>query len=464
VAGRAGPQLLAAERRLVLVQRPQTELARPQHAAGVTPPVAGLRLGEPAERTHGSGGRATEGRRLGEPLGRQASSTVGTDATGEAGAEQEGMGQPGGACPPHPGHDPLRPAQERCRPLPRPVPRHEGEEVGLEPVDEPRLRAHQRRALVGCGHRPLPIAGSKGGLGDRHQEVGPLAGLQRARGERRLDHGEGVLGQATGQVGRRVVDDEVDAGHLHRVEAGRGGGVTLERLRQLAADRRQPACVVLADRHVGLVAKGGRDLAVLREGPGRRIDRTHPGVDDALEVERSRLPDLVPGAREQLPRATQVVRALLEAGQQVSQYVGPTHQHPPQRDAVECRGRLVEVAQALPHPADQAQRSAERGEGVGRSDPVTRAPSQAHGGPQPTQGRVRLSEVTPDDAHDLVADRGECRVGVGYEQAFGACAGGARITEQGAEQLLRLGPVHAPILADRRRKLSGITRRGLDGR
>ena len=147
------------------------------------------------------------------------------------------------------------------------------EEVGLHPVDVPGLCAQQRRALVRGRHGPVPVVRGERRTGDRHQQVGLLARLQRSGDEGGLDDGEGVLREPAGQVGRHLVEDEVDVGHAERVEARGRGGVLLERSRQVAAQEGQPPGVVLGDRDVQPRSpERGRDLAEARERLGRGLD------------------------------------------------------------------------------------------------------------------------------------------------------------------------------------------------
>jgi hypothetical protein len=459
MAGRSGAQLLASEGGPLLVERAQAELTGPQHAAGVAGHLACTGLREPPEGPDAAGGRATEGRRLGEPLGRQPSGTGRPDPARQPGPEEECVRQLRGTSRAHPCDDALRPSQERGGWLTGSVPGCDRKEVGIHPVDVPGLCAQEQRTLVGCRHGAVPVVRRQCRSGDRHQQVGLLARLERPGHEGGLDDGQRILCEPAGQVGRHLVEDEVDAGHAERVEERGRGGVLLERARQVVAEEGEPSGVVLGDGESGHVVEGRRDLAEARERLGRGLDLAELDVDQGLQVEHARLPHLVVGAGEQLTGPPQVRGTLLEAGEQVPQHVRAPVEHPGERNTVEHRGSLVEVPQSLLHATNDAQRDAQGRHHLSLAGTVARSPGQPLGGAQLVERSVGVTEVTQHDRHDLVADRGERGVRVGHEDLLSPLPSGLRIGEEVAEELLRVVAIHAAILADLHRKLSETPRR-----
>ena len=442
-------ELLAAEGRLVLVERTEAAIARPQHAAGVPSDVAALRQGEPAERADRGVAVTAVGRRLGEPRVGEGGRADRAHVPRQPCPQQQRLRELWHRRLTHAVDQPLGTAQERSGGLSLLGPRGDREEVGLQAGCLTRLRAHERRALVGRRGGTGPVPRGQRRLRHRHQQVGPLAGQEWARGQGLLGDGAGVVREAACQEGGGLVEDQVHAGDAQRVVLRCCVGVRLERLRQVAAEVGHPARVVACGRDLHGVARTGRQLPEQRERVGGGVERAELGVGEPLEIERPRFPHLVPGAREEPACLAQVGGALLEAGQQVARHHRPAHQHPTEWHALEGGRSAIEVTEPFARPTGEGERHPHRCHHVRPPLGVVAPAREPQRGPQLGQRPVGMSEVAQHDADHLVPDRRDVGVGGGHELGLGRRARRCGVDEQGAQHLVRLGPVHGAILADR---------------
>ena len=278
---------------------------------------------------------------------------------------------------------------------------------------------------------------------------------QRPGDERVLDDLEGVGRQAAGQVGRGTGRRRGRRWSMP-IASNRAlaSAYALERERQVAAEVRQPAPVVQADATASTAAQAGRRARrTAANAAARRVEVTEPDVGEPLEVERARLPHVVarPGEELDAPRRRSAALSSNGASRWPRTQARRTSTRPSGTPVERRRRRGRAGARPVARAPRDGQRDPQGRQRVRHPLGVARAPREP-------QRRVRssasASSVSPRSRSTIPTTW--CPIEATAGSGSGTSSASARrprrlgVGEEGAQQLVRLGPGHhgPPILAD----------------